>query len=395
MDDFQLRLARRFRKQAEFAADTSPLSSRLLNIFAGWLAADPGEDPLVDWLVRTSSGRSSFDVPLLLMAGLHRDILAGCAGVQDLARYYPSVGGKFPIDAVDLAACLRRAIWARKEKLADYIATAQVQTNETARGLCWLLPVQYPGWQSVHLLDLGASAGLNLVADQRHYRLTDAADDAILLELGSGNPPLFTVAGDGPLLLPSRPVLPVIRSRIGCDLAPLDVRSEGEERLLTAYVWGDQLGRLDVLRQGIAALLRVNRSDAPVHLHQVDLPDNLPRFLEQHVSPLADAPVVLYNTYLATYLHDKGASLRPHLAAWASCRPQPVLWLQWETLWQGPHPPEFGWVGWTADLWMNGRHHHWHLAWTHPHGSRIRWLPGWAEWTAFWRSDKSCREGRG
>jgi len=396
MDEIQIRLARRFRKQAEFAAVTSPLSSRLLTILANWLAAEPGEDPLVDWLVRVCGVRSSFDVPLLLMAGLHRDILAGCAEVQDLARYYPSVGGMLSIETGDLAVCLRRAMWARKEELADYITTAQVQTNETARGLCWLLPVHYPGWQSVHLVDMGASAGLNLVADKRNYRLTDASGDRILLEIGGGNQLQFNVAGDGPFFLPSRTVLPAIRSRIGCDLAPLDVRSEGEEQLLAAYVWGDQLGRLDVLRQGITALHRVNRGDSPVRLHQVDLPDGLPRFLEQQISPLTDAPVVLYNTYLTTYLHDKGASLRPHLAAWAGRQPQPVLWLQWETLWQGPKPPEFGWVGWTADLWMNGRHHHWHFAWTHPHGGCIHWLPGWAEWAAFWRSDALChREGRG
>jgi hypothetical protein len=387
--EVRIRLARRFKKQQAFTAGYSPLYSRLFGIAADWLATEPGEDQLADWLVRVGGKRSSFDVPLLLLAGLHRDILAGCGGVRDLARYFPSVGGTRPVDADDLAACLRRAIGARQEALADWFATAQVQTNETARGFCWLLPVCFPGWPSIHLVDLGASAGLNLVAEQRHYRLTDTTGGATLVELGCGEPVQFTVASEGAFISPARPVLPTIRSRLGCDFAPLVLHSEHEEQTLAAFVWPDQPERLSLLRQGIAALHQVNRTEVPVCLHQVDLPDGLPRFLDQRISPLNDAPIVLYNTYLTTYLHDKGASLRPYLAAWASRQPRPVLWLQWETLWQGPTPPEFGWVGWTADLWQDGRHHHWHFAWTHPHGTRIRWLPGMADWSNFWRDGRS------
>jgi hypothetical protein len=142
-----------------------------------------------------------------------------------------------------------------------------------------------------------------------------------------------------------------------------------------------------MLRQGIAALHRVNRTKVPVELHRAVLPDHLSRFLEQRISPLTDAPIVFYNTYLTTYLHDKGASLRPQMAAWAVRQPQPVLWLQWETLWQGPKPPDFGWVGWTADLWQDGRHQQWQLAWAHPHGTGFLWLPDMADWAGFWHRD--------
>ncbi|MBM9537768.1 DUF2332 family protein [Desulfobulbus alkaliphilus] len=81
------------------------------------------------------------------------------------------------------------------------------------------------------------------------------------------------------------------------------------------------------------------------------------------------------NTYLATYLHDKGISLGAHLDTWARQRREPVLWLQWEPLRGQPGPPEFGWVGWIADLWQEGYHWHGQLAWVHPHGTRIQWLP--------------------
>ena len=384
MDDLHLRLARRFRKQQEFTAGYSPLYSHLFGIVADWLDAGPGSDPLMDWLVRAAAGRSTFDVPLLLLAGLHRDILARCPELQVLAHYFPSVGGTLLPQEGDIAACLRQAIDARSDRLTAFLRTATVQTNETARGLCWLLPVSSPGWDSIHVVDLGASAGLNLVADRRHYRLLDAASGEVAMELGCGPPVQFSVTGTGPFVPPSRRVPPVIRSRIGCDLAPLILQSADDERGLAAFVWGDQLQRLAQLYQGIDALHRVNQMDVPVRLYPADLPDQLSLFLEERIRPLADAPVVLFNTYLTTYLRDKGASLRPHIGEWALHHSQPVLWLQWETLWQGPQPPGFGWVGWTADLWQEGRHRQWHIAWTHPHGTQIQWLPDWAAWARFW-----------
>ena len=75
------------------------------------------------------------------------------------------------------------AILARREPLAAFIRSANVQTNETGRGLAWLLPVACLGWPAVHLVELGASAGLNLVAERRGYRLMDAADPAHVEQL--------------------------------------------------------------------------------------------------------------------------------------------------------------------------------------------------------------------
>lgn len=388
MDDVHIRLARRFRKQQEFTAGYSPLYAQLFGIVADWMDAGPGSDPLMDWLVRAATGRSTFDVPLLLLAGLHRDILAGRTELQALAQYYPSVGGTLSPQEGDIAACLQQALVASRDRLAAFLRTATVQTNETARGLCWLLPVCSPGWESIHLVDLGASAGLNLVADRRHYHLLDAASGEVAMELGNGRPVQFSVTSVGLFAPPSRRVPPIIRSRTGCDLAPCVLRSAADEHALAAFVWGDQLQRLAQLYQGIDALYRVNQTEIPVRLYPADLPDQLPLFLEERISPLADGPVVLFNTYLTTYLHDKGASLQSRIAKWALRQSHPVLWLQWETLWQGPQPPGFGWVGWTADLWQEGSHRHWHLAWTHPHGTRIQWLPDWANWARWWESDQ-------
>jgi hypothetical protein len=169
--DFRQKLLYRFGKQAEFTADYSPLYASLFSTIANWLENEA--DPVVSWLLEASNGRNSFDVPLLLAAGLHRDVLWQVPEVAELAAYYPSVGGERPSTDPHFNTSLRQAILARRLALADFIQTATVQTNETGRGLCWLLPLLYTNWTAVHLVDLGASAGLNLAAEQRSYRLIE------------------------------------------------------------------------------------------------------------------------------------------------------------------------------------------------------------------------------
>ncbi len=382
--DLRHRLARRFARQRDFAVATSPLSARLCDLLAGWLAGNDVDD-LVDWLVDAAQTRASFDVPMLLLAGLHRDVLAGVPEAADLAWYFPTVGGDRSPGDPRLTVVLRATILARRAALAEFLRSATVQTNETARGLCWLLPVCSPGWPAVHLIDLGASAGLNLVADQRSFRLTGPGAAPSWPDLGRGKRVEFTVECEGPPCPQPLHPLPTILSRTGCDLAPFALDTPAAEQTLAAFVWGDQTRRLAMLQGGIKAFHQINRGPAPVRLHPADLPTDLPSFLDTHCRWSDSTPAVLYNTYLTAYLADKGASLPPLIAAWAAKQNRPVLWLQWEPLRQGAEPPHLGWLAWTADLWQNGRHVRWQLAWVHPHGTRLLWLPGMADWTSFWR----------
>jgi hypothetical protein len=384
LDDFPIRLGRRFRRQQAFAAGYALLCSRVFGLVADWLEAGAERDAVATWLLVAARGRATFEVPLLLLAGLHREVLTSEPTAAPLARYFPSVGGDLAPDEPGLAAALRATILALRPQLTAFLREATVQTNETARGLCWLLPVCYPGWPAFHLIELGASAGLNLVADWRAFRLTGANDHPVTTDLGRDDvcPFIVRTAGD---FVPYINAPPRVLSRTGCDLAPLELMTERAEQTLAAFVWTDQLDRMKVLRRGIATLHRAEQAGHPVRLHRADLPDDLIDFLSGQAAFPGDAPVIIFNTYLTTYLHDRGAGLRPQLAAWAAQQRRPVLWLQWETLWQGPQPPEFGWLGWTADLWQQGRHHHWQLAWVQPHGARVLWLHGLIDWAAFWR----------
>jgi hypothetical protein len=374
------RLAHRFRLQEEFATGYSPLYARLFGIVAGWLESPgAGDDPLVNWLLEASAGRASLDVTLLLPAGLHRDILARSAGreipsIEELAQYFPTAGGNRTPDEPAFEHALRRAIMARQAPLREVVRAGVVQTNETGRGLCWLLPLLATRWKAVHLVDLGASAGLNLVADYRAYRLVGEEHSEPLIDAGRGRPPQFLVRcrGDTGFLRPlesSEP--PAVVSRTGCDLAPFRLHSQADELTLMSFVWGDQVDRLQRLREGIAALREVERKEAGLDLYAIDLPLELDAFLRDRIAFDDRQPVVLYNTYMTTYLSDKGASLWDRIGAWAAGEMRPVLWLQWEPAIDGLEPPAFGWCAWTADLWQELTHRRWHLGWAHPHGADV------------------------
>jgi hypothetical protein len=377
----QLRLIAKFAEQQSFAAGYSPLYARLFELVARWL--DDPADPLAAWLVGVGEGRRPLDVTLLLPAALHREMLLGEAAVAGLARYFPTVGGDLPPDDPKLERVLREAILGRQEVIGEFIRSAGVQTNETGRGVAWLLPLllcqdlrSSEGTKvlagAIHLIDLGASAGLNLLAEQRAYRLVDGATGATLLDVGQGEPVQFRMVCRGELdglrQLAGRP-MPMIASRTGCDLAPVRLETAADETKLMAFIWGDQVGRMARLREGLAAYHRTQQSIAPVRVYPADLPADTVAFLQTHVPSDPPYPVVLYNTTMTMYLADKGASLRQRIGQWAGEQDRPVLWLQWEPAYDGPEPPENGWCAWTADLWQGGEHRQWQLGWVHPHGT--------------------------
>ncbi|UCG25454.1 MAG: DUF2332 domain-containing protein [Chloroflexota bacterium] len=390
----RVRLAAKFRDQEDFSRDYSPLYARLFGLVASWLEAPEADDDWVaNWLVAAGRDRRSLEVTLLLAAGLHRDVLASEPAARELRRFFPTVGGAEPLDSPELDVALRQAILARPDVLAEFIRDAQVQTNETGRGLSWLLPLLLTGWPSVRLVDFGASAGLNLVAEQRAYRLLEADSRTTLLDLGLSRTLQFQTLCYGwqpNFSGVNGRTLPHIVARDGCDLVPFPLKTRHDELTLMAFVWGDQVNRLTRLQEGIAAFKQVDQSDAPVRLTSADLPDELTLFLRDSFARqlLMDAdstvPVVIYNTWMTSYLRDKGQSMAAHIDQWATGQKRPVLWLQWEPPRDGSQPPHYGWCAWTADLWRGEERNRWHFGWIHPHGGEARLGRGLEEWRRFW-----------
>jgi hypothetical protein len=187
---------------------------------------------------------------LRLVGAVHRLVLRGDAPA--LARHYPSAGGH-PGDAWPPFLDILRD---RCDELRELVENP-VQTNEPARCAALLggfLEVARATGLPLRLLEVGASAGLNLRFDAYRYELGyerwGPPDSPVTIRARmTGRPPLDT---------PVR-----VTSRAGCDARPLDPRSEEDRLTLASYVWPDQLERHERLRSA----LRVAKESGPVVEH--------------------------------------------------------------------------------------------------------------------------------
>ncbi len=196
--------------------------------------------PVAD-LLGPLEGDPPGSVPALRLAGaLHRLVLQRRAPL--LATHYPSVGGTAPVEEVWPAA---------RETVADHLATLRelvqrpVQTNEVGRAAVLLggLALLPRDGLPVRLLELGASAGLNLLADRFALRVE------AVLRGPADSPVVLDEPWQG--ALPPDVVVDVVERR-GCDPFPLDPTSTEDRLTLTSYVWADQAARFARLRGALA-----------------------------------------------------------------------------------------------------------------------------------------------
>ena len=205
-----------FEAQATQCESRSPLYADLCRRFA--------TDPVAAELI---GPEPTWDAPLRLLGGLHYLVLAGEADWGD-------------------------ALSEHRGFLRAFIGEQGVQTNEVQRS--WvLLPLllrvaRRTGAETFDLVELGPSAGLNLVWDRYRYRYEAGewgpGDTGIVLEGEERR----AVPGD--LLELS----PEVRGRVGIDRSPIDVTIEEDARLLRCFVWAGQDERLDLLDRAIEAL---------------------------------------------------------------------------------------------------------------------------------------------
>jgi hypothetical protein len=276
-------LPRRFRAQAEQCGKHgSPLTAALLFAAADDFEAGGPAHDLLSPIADDPSG----SVPSLRFAGaLHRLVLERKA--PELALHYPSVGGTAPPDAAWPAA--RHLIEERYDELREGIRRP-VQTNEVGRAAALyggLLHVAAQTHLPIRLLEVGASAGLNLRPDRFAY---DVADGVVLGDVRSAMR----------LVRPWRGTLPpygqglAIQVRAGCDPAPLDPASEADRLTLTSYVWGDQVERLERLR----AALQIAATQ-PVQVEALRASAFLERELAQ---PRPGVATVVWHSVVRQYL---------------------------------------------------------------------------------------------
>jgi hypothetical protein len=335
-----------FARQAEWATKLdSPFMELLCRLLGERLdrSTEVGRQVL-DWPGRADPFSDA--LPLRLTGGLHALVRRGEA--PGLAGCYPP--NPLPGDE-GLWSALRPVL--ANPDLLPWLDGAP-QTNEVGRSavlMSGLLVVADRFEQPVELLELGASAGLNLMLDRYGYDLGG-------VRAGDSKSPLRLEPEWKGAAPPDAPV--VVARRRGVDLHPLDPRSDGDR--LLAYVWPDQARRLTQLEAALAI--------AAMNPPQVDRGDAA-GWLEARLDEPQEAGVtrvVLHSIAFQYFPEETKARIAAAMAAAAAGATvaSPLAWLRYE------HDARDDAITLRLMAWPGGEERL--LARCHPHGSSIRWL---------------------
>ena len=275
MDREQLRGA--FEDPAPFT--TSPLYRSLSQTVAD-------HDLLLDL---ASRGRPGQYPTFLFFGAVHHLLLRGAD--HPLARFYPSIAGDAALPPAGAGPVLVSFCGEFEAELAETISSRLVQTSQVQRafglrlGLS-MIACDVPG--PVHLIEVGASAGLNLRFRSYGYQVggRQFGDPAAAVQLAADR------CGAG--LLPDLDVLPPVAGVLGVDLNPLDVTSDDDVRWLQCLVWPGEAGRLERLS---AAVETARRDPPPVY--RGDLLTDVPALVGQAPRGVT---VVLYHSAVLWYV---------------------------------------------------------------------------------------------
>ncbi len=258
----------------------------------------PGPSPLGDALPLRSAG------------GLHALHLSGAE--PSLAPIYAGL----PADDI---AIVRSATRRHEAFLLPWL-DGPPQTNEAGRSSGFIAAMLWLAGQNLpprfECLEIGSSAGINLMIDRYHYNLGG-------VQVGPGDAAMrFTPEWQG-AAPPDREI--GFASLRGCDVAPVDLTDPGQALRLKAYIWPEHAVRFARLEAAIAAA-------------QVRPPDiaamNAADFVEQALGRPQEPGTtrVLMHSIVWQYVPaDQQARVRAAMEA-AAMRATPELPLAWVAL---------------------------------------------------------------
>jgi hypothetical protein len=283
------------------ADDVADLAARLL------LLADQdfaGYSPVYDRIARAlAEDPASLGVllgiapvnrtPVLALAATRHIVLAEPSSL--LARIHAGTSDADPWPP------FRDLLHERQEEVRATMAARSIQTNEVGRAAA-LLPgaaaALGAGPSPWALVEVGPSAGLNLLLDRFSVTYTDATGAVVHAAGPAGSPVQLRCELRGPgrpaAYEPSGP----IAWRAGLDLAPVDVTDPDERRWLTACLWPGIPERPERL----AAALELAAADPPP-LRSGDAATDLEALLDEVPADLA---IVVSSTWALAYLSGEG-----------------------------------------------------------------------------------------
>jgi hypothetical protein len=209
-------------------ASTSPTYTRLIDA----IASDDGLLGVLNRIEQTPR-------PIMLFAGVQYLMLLD--GGTELARHFPNFD-EFDPDTSGLEERFRRFVLDRAQELVEIGRTRYTQTNECRRCVALLPAIWMLGYDRLHLVDLGTSAGLNLLLDRFRYRWDG-------VEWGPESPVVLVTENRGRAIVPRD--LEIV-SRTGLDLNPIDPTDPDERRWLEALIWPEHHDRRDRLQAALS-----------------------------------------------------------------------------------------------------------------------------------------------
>jgi hypothetical protein len=285
---------------------------------------------------------------LRLMGAIHRLVLEGI--LPALALHYPSAGGDG--DAHAAWPAFRAALVDRKAEIRQLLPHG-CQTNEVGRSAALVggfLEVAHRTHDRLRILELGASAGLNLRWDKYRYESGKSGWGHL------DSPVRFTHSFE---VAPPLDRMVEVVGRKGCDIAPVDATSVEGSLTLRSSIWADQLERFKHLEGAIQVARQL-----PVEVEHVDAATFLERELASSRTGIA---TVVYHSVFMQYVDADGrrriASALESAAARAS-HEGPLAYLRLEP---GAQSFEV-----RLTVWPGGRDEL--LALTKAHGTGVRWL---------------------
>ena len=353
LSDVQLAaLAQRFVRFAEQeCGDYAPLYDRL----ARGIARDP------ELLTLAAHARSGQQAPLLLLAAVHVLLLGGAD--HALGAFYPSVVPRAAVPSEVLMPTFRAFCRDYHTALRALVSTGLVQTNEPRR-CAVLLPAfatvaRLAGDRPLALIEVGASAGLNLLFDRYEY------DYGAGRRVGDPTASVrFTCEVRGTVVPPLPAWLPPVAARVGIDLQPIHADDPQATRWLRALVWPEHRERAAVLQQ----VLRLAQREPPT-LVAGDALAVLPQVVA--AAPADAALCVFHIATLAHFPLEARERFRALMAELA--RQRDLFWLSSEGVGLGAQRRQ-GEYATTLAACQHGRMLERPLASNHQHWAWLAWL---------------------
>lgn len=349
-------LLKAFDFQVQWCREPAPFTSRVLQRTRRWLEADAGAHAAFSGCAADPLAAA---MALRWAGALHHLALRG---LQPWAGLWPPGGSGLDATDAELDAAIATA-WRDQQPSLRAALALPPQTNEVNRsvallpGLLWLA---VRAGLPLNLLEIGASAGLNLWCD--HYFHDHG-------RWRWGNPSAaLTLRSDWQGVVPDEACanLYVIR-RAACDARPIALDHPDEGLRLASFIWPDQVERLARLNAARAETARL-MAGSGVRVEALPAANFLAREL---AAPPPECATVVMHSVVWQYIPpgEQAAITATIEAAGARARAAtPLAWLRFE-----PGARD-GQAELRCRQWPGGADHL--LARCHPHGARIEWLVG-------------------